>query len=137
VWWTAVEIWKPYIREYKLKSTKTRVMYDEIHIGGILDMDAHVYHRDLVIFGDVLEHMVKADARLALERAYVGGAWNIAVSVPTIHAPQGEVGGNPYEEHVHHYTYDEMYRMLFEVTEGAGTIYTEKGPTVSVWWWKR
>ncbi|MBQ1163564.1 class I SAM-dependent methyltransferase, partial [Streptomyces sp. A73] len=32
VWWTAVEVHKPYVAKYQLRSTKTRTMYDEIHV---------------------------------------------------------------------------------------------------------
>lgn len=136
IWWTGIEAWKPYVRQFKLKSTKTRVMYDELHIMEAADAELHLFHRDLVIFGDVLEHMSKGEAQRLLNRAHEGGAWNIAVSVPIIHAPQGAVDGNPYEEHVHHYTVEEMTEMLLECLPG-GTLHKQPQTTVGVWWWTR
>src|ERR1043165_2143927 len=77
VWWTAVEIYKPYIAKYKLKSTKTRRMYDEIHVEDVRESEGHLFYRDLVIFGDVLEHVERDDAVTLLQRAVAAGAWNI------------------------------------------------------------
>lgn len=136
LWWTGIEVWKPYISKYKLKSTKTRVAYDEIHNINAVEAPLHLFHRDLVILGDVLEHMSKEDAKRLLNRVHEGGAWNIAVSVPIIHAPQGAVEGNPYEEHVHHYTVEEMTDMLLECLP-SGTLHKEPQTTVGVWWWTR
>lgn len=141
VWWTGVEVWKPYISKYKLKSTKTRVMYDEMHNMNAMDAPAHLFYRDLVILGDVLEHMPREQAIVLLNRIHEGpedghGALNVAVSVPIVHAPQGAVEGNPYEEHVHHYTVEEMTDMLHECLPG-GTLHMEPQATVGVWWWSR
>ncbi|AWT42571.1 MULTISPECIES: class I SAM-dependent methyltransferase [Streptomyces] len=134
IWWTAIEIHKPYVAKYKLKSTKTRAMYDEIHVEDARDADNHLFHRDLVIFGDVLEHMPREDAVALLQRAEAAGAWHILVSLPIVEAPQGEVDGNPYEEHVHHWDADDMDSVLAQL---GGRTEAMRGDTLGVWWWSR
>lgn len=134
VWWTAVEIHKPYVRKYGLKSTKTRTMYDEIHVMDAREAPEHLYYRDLVVAGDVLEHMPREDAVALLQRIEATGAWNILVSLPIVEAPQGEVDGNPHEEHVHHWAAEDMDRVLGNL---GGSLDVMHGETLGVWWWSR
>ncbi|MFJ8594864.1 class I SAM-dependent methyltransferase [Streptomyces sp. NPDC093598] len=135
VWWTAIEIYKPYIRRYGLKNTaKRKEMYDEVHTLDARVAPDHLFHRDLVIFGDVLEHMAWGDAGDLLRKAEAAGAWNILVSLPIVEAPQGEVDGNPHEEHVHHWDADDMDSVLAEL---GGNVQPMRGDTLGVWWWSR
>lgn len=135
IWWTAIEIHKPYITKYKLKNTKTRTdRYDEIHVDDARNVDNHLFHRDLVIAGDVLEHMPREDAVTLLQRIEAAGAWNILISVPIVEAPQGEVDGNPAEEHVHHWEFDDMAAVLRGL---GGHVESMRGQTLGVWWWSR
>jgi hypothetical protein len=135
VWWTCIEIHKPYIRKYGLKNTaKRRDMYDEVHNLDAREAPDHLYFRDLVIFGDVLEHMPREDAVALLHRAEAAGCWNILVSLPIVEAPQGEVDGNPHEAHVHHWDADDMDSVLAEL---GGRVEKMRGGTLGVWWWSR
>ncbi|MFF9631747.1 methyltransferase domain-containing protein [Streptomyces fradiae] len=134
IWWTAIEIHKPYIAKYKLKTTKTRRMYDEIHVEDARRSAGHLFHRDLVICGDVLEHMPREDAVELLRRIEAAGAWNILISVPIVDAPQGEVDGNPHEAHVHHWDAGDMDQVLAQLGGRTGTY---RGHTLGVWWWSR
>lgn len=134
VWWTAVEIFQPYIRRFKLKSTKTRTMYDEIHVLDAREAPDHLYHRDLVVLGDVAEHLPREDAVALLERIVAAGTWNILVSVPIIDAPQGEVDGNPHEAHLHQWDADDMDGVLAGL---GGQVDSFRGETLGVWWWTR
>jgi hypothetical protein len=134
VWWTAVEIHRPYITKYKLKSTKTRRMYDEIHVEDVRESADHLFYRDLVIFGDVLEHVERDDAVALLQRAEAAGAWNILVSVPIVPSEQGEVDGNPYEAHLHQWDPDDMDQVLAGL---GGTVDSMRGSTLGCWWWTR
>ncbi|SDL28024.1 methyltransferase domain-containing protein [Streptomyces indicus] len=134
VWWTGIEIYKPYIAKYKLKSTKTRSMYDELHVEDARDSAAHLFHRDLVIFGDVLEHMPRLAADVLLQQAAAAGAWNILVSVPIVESVQGEVDGNPHEAHVHQWDADDMDQVLAGL---GGKVESIRGDTLGCWWWSR
>jgi hypothetical protein len=134
VWWTAIEVHKPYITKFKLKSTKTRKMYDEIHVEDVRESEDHLFYRDLVIFGDVLEHLERDDAVALLQRAETAGAWNILVSLPIVDSPQGEVDGNPHEAHLHQWDPDDMDAVLAEL---GGRVETFRGGTLGCWWWNR
>jgi len=135
VWWTAIEVHKPYIRKYGLKNTaKRKDMYDEVHNLDARVASDHLFHRDLVIFGDVLEHMARGDAIDLLRKAEAAGAWNILVSLPIVEAPQGEVDGNPHEEHVHHWDANDMDSVLAKL---GGRVELMRGDTLGVWWWSR
>lgn len=139
VWWTGIEIHKPYVAKYKLKSSKARKMYDEIHVEDARESEAHLFHRDLVICGDVLEHMPPEGAVTLLARIADGpedaeGAWNILVSLPIVESTQGEVDGNPHEAHVHQWTADEMDDVLASL---GGNVDSFRGSTLGCWWWSR
>lgn len=138
-WWTAIEIHKPYITKYKLKSTKTRSMYDEIHVEDARESEGHLFFRDLVICGDVLEHMPREDAVALLDRIVEGpsdahGAQHILISLPIVESVQGEVDGNAHEEHVHQWDSDDLDRVLGKL---GGKVETFRGYTLGVWWWSR
>lgn len=93
-YWTAIEIWAPYVEQYKLEQA-----YDQVIVGDALFIIPGIYNSDCVIAGDVLEHMSKNSA-IILASIILERAWNLIVSVPIVHYPQGAVGGNPYERHV-------------------------------------
>lgn len=87
-----VEIWGPYIESFRL-----REFYDEVWI-----CDARIYpdfKYDLVILGDVLEHMSKEDA-IALWKKISKQAKYALISIPIIHFHQEDANGNPYERHI-------------------------------------
>ena len=86
-----VEVWEPYVEEYFLKER-----YDQLFIQDVREMTEFSY--DLVILGDVLEHMPEADA-VALWDLISKQARHAMISIPIGHHPQGAWGGNPYEIH--------------------------------------
>jgi phospholipid N-methyltransferase len=88
----AIEAWDPYITEYDLNSK-----YDNVFKVDARNWEDWDY--DLVIFGDILEHMSKEDA-LSLWEKVSKQAKHALISIPIIYAPQGHAHGNPYEEHV-------------------------------------
>jgi hypothetical protein len=88
----AVEVWKPYIEDYNLKD-----IYHNVYESDIRSWENFNY--DLVVFGDILEHMTKEDAVSVWEKASKQAKYAL-ISIPIIHYPQGHLLGNPYEEHV-------------------------------------
>lgn len=87
----AIEAWAPYIEQFKLTET-----YDSV-----FNRDArqwHDYAYDLVVFGDVLEHMPESEAVELWSRASKVAKYGL-ITIPIIHYPQGAEFGNPYEVH--------------------------------------
>jgi 2-polyprenyl-3-methyl-5-hydroxy-6-metoxy-1,4-benzoquinol methylase len=89
---TAIEIYQKNIDQFNLDA-----IYDKVICADVRFMNA--INADLIIFGDVLEHMTKAEAIAVWEMARKGCSWAI-LSIPIIHYPQGEVDGNIHETHV-------------------------------------
>jgi hypothetical protein len=88
----AVEIWAPYIEEYQLRD-----VYDNVFV-----CDARLWQDfayDLVILGDVLEHLSFDDA-VSLWRRISAGAEAALLSLPVVPYPQDAYEGNPYETHL-------------------------------------
>ncbi len=88
-----LEIWEPYVHTYRL-----REYYDEIIIGDarLVDLPA----ADVVILGDVAEHMTEVEALDLWQRAGAAARRAVYLSIPIVHYPQGEIEGNEHEHHV-------------------------------------
>jgi SAM-dependent methyltransferase len=90
--WTGLEVYPPYVARYGLE-----FKYDEVLIGDVRSYDWRT-EWDLVIFGDVLEHLELADATRAWQCA-LRQSTHVLASLPIVHYPQGECGGNVHECH--------------------------------------
>ena len=85
-----VEVYKPNIEKYKLESKYRRVYNEDIR-----DFKYEFY--DIIIFGDVLEHLETEEARKVLKYAFKRSR-EIVVAVPYMYE-QGIVEDNIYEIH--------------------------------------
>ncbi len=87
----AVEIFLPNIDKHELRS-KYRMVYG-------VDIE-HLPYKwyDLIIFGDVIEHMSVEKAQKVLKYAYPR-CEDMVVAVPFLYT-QGEIYGNPWEVHI-------------------------------------
>lgn len=97
----AVEIFKPYIDGYGLRSK-----YRNVYCSNITDFSYD--HYDLIIFGDVLEHMTVEQAQKVLDYAKPRSN-DILIAVPFLYH-QGECRGNPFERHIQ----DDLTPELFD-----------------------
>lgn len=88
----AIEVWEPYVKEFELKSLYTNVYTQDVRTWDNWDYD-------LVIFGDVLEHMTKEEAIEIWAKVSEQARYAI-ISIPLGHNHQDAYNGNPYEEHV-------------------------------------
>ena len=88
----AVEVWQPYIDQFDLENR-----YDKIFAMDVRDLTNFAY--DLVILGDVLEHMSE-DSAVELWNRISQQARHAIISIPIIHYHQDAINGNPYEIHV-------------------------------------
>jgi 2-polyprenyl-3-methyl-5-hydroxy-6-metoxy-1,4-benzoquinol methylase len=91
---TAIEIYPKNISQYNLNS-----LYDHVLCMDVRDVSTFGKETDLVIFGDVLEHMSRDDAMFVWNLARRDAKYGI-ISMPIIHYPQGEIDGNIHETHV-------------------------------------
>ncbi len=102
--YTGIEIWAPYIDEFNLHD-----LYDKLIIA---DVRYVVWPRgDCVIFGDVLEHLVKEDAIKVLkvaEKKYN----HVVISVPIGLYMQGGSHGNKYEAHLSSWEFEELQSLF-------------------------
>ena len=90
----AIEFFEPYIMAHQ------RALYNDIRIGDIREASLDCGHYDLIIAGDVIEHLDKKDAEDVLDRLYLLSDKALLVNIPLgpgwIHPEQY---GNPAEEH--------------------------------------
>lgn len=87
----AVEIFRPNIENHKLYEK-----YRNVYNADVADFEYEWY--DLIIFGDVIEHMTVEKAQRVLEYA-MPRCKDMVVAVP-FHFHQDEQYGNPYEVHI-------------------------------------
>jgi SAM-dependent methyltransferase len=90
---TGIEIYAPYVDTYRL-----RTYYDEIIVGDARLVDFP--ESDVVILGDVAEHMSEPDALALWHKAAATARRAVFLSIPIVHYPQHEIEGNPHETHV-------------------------------------
>ena len=87
----AVEIWEPNVSYHRLQDR-----YRRVHCA---DIDGLEYGRyDLIIFGDVIEHMDTAKAQRVLDYAR-SRCRDVIIGVPFLYR-QDAIYGNPYERHI-------------------------------------
>lgn len=123
--WIGIEVWKPYIKEFKLEERYSKIF--QIDSRNINWED--IGFVDLTIIGDMLEHISKDDAVNLVNDVLKFSKFCI-ISIPIIHFPQDEVNNNPYEKHVK----DDWSHN--EVIETFGT-YVKKfeiGHEIGVYW---
>ena len=109
-----IEIFEPYVHTYRLHQ-----YYDDVVVG---DARATPFpDTDIVILGDVAEHMTEPEAVALWQKAC--GAARIAVylSIPIIHYPQGHIEGNSHEAHV---VDDWNHERVLAAFEGIGEWWT-------------
>lgn len=85
-----VEVFIPYIKQFKLEEK-----YENVFVANITDFKYSNY--DLIIFGDIIEHLKVNDAQYVLKYAY-DRCENFIVAVPYLYE-QGECYGNKHEMH--------------------------------------
>lgn len=106
----AVEVWQPYIDQFNLNARYDKVFNQDVRT--ITDFDY-----DLVILGDILEHMTEAEA-LEVWNKVSNQAKHAIISMPIIHYHQEAINGNPYEVHVEEdWTTERILKAFGEIKE--------------------
>lgn len=113
----AVEVWKPYVDQYSLHKKYRNVFVEDARLH-------EDFSYDLVIFGDVLEHMPEQDAVLLWNRASEQAMFGL-ISIPIVHMPQEEIDNNPYEVHEEEdWTTDKVLEKFHSIVEYHEFIHT-------------
>jgi hypothetical protein len=86
-----IEIHEPYVEMFKLN-----YFYNKLIVGNILDFNIDGY--ELIIMGDILEHINYTEAKSLLEKIQSKGI-KMMVAVPYLFE-QGEYLNNIYETHL-------------------------------------
>jgi hypothetical protein len=128
-WWDCVEIHEPYIERFNLWE-----YYNMVFFSDILDFSRDKKY-DVVIFGDVLEHMTKEQALEVLSGAKIYSDY-VIISLPLdaeTNAPPGTGDvdwGNIHELHLAKWSFDEFLTEL-EILD-YDIIATERYPEIAV-----
>ncbi|SDP38860.1 Methyltransferase domain-containing protein [Nakamurella panacisegetis] len=109
-----IEIFEPYVTTYRLHE-----YYDEIIIGDVREVE--LPSTDVVILGDVAEHMTEEQALDLWARSAAAARRAVYLSIPIVHYPQGEIEGN---EHEHHVVDDWDHDKVMSAFPGIGRYFT-------------
>jgi|LakMenEpi03Aug12_release.lakeMendotaPanAssembly.Ray.scaffolds.fasta_scaffold03006_29 hypothetical protein len=101
-----VEVFSNYVKDYNLTEK-----YKKVIIGDITKLDIDFDEYDLIIFGDVIEHIALEDAKLLLNKI---NRSDVIIGVP-FNSPQGIHFENEYEIHLQD---DLTFINFFERFEG-------------------
>lgn len=109
-----VEIFAPYRNTFSLDAR-----YDNLIIGDARDSKLKLPRGsyDLVIMGDVLEHMTAHEAEDVWCRMLALSTRACILSIPVIEYPQGPVLGNEHEAHISTWDAHKVLKSLPEITE--------------------
>jgi hypothetical protein len=90
-----------------------------VRIADVLEVAGELEGYDLVVLGDVIEHLGK-DEGLALLRTLLARNRNVLVVTP-FHYFDQEVEGNPHQRHRSHWTIDDFKPWVFDYDVAGGS----------------
>lgn len=104
--WIGIEAYYPYVQEFDLDGK-----YDDIIIGDARYIDYNkLPKQDLIIIGDMIEHMEKQQAKDLLTEL-LDHTRHILICFPVQHLDQHD-DRNPFEDHIDHWDYEEMNNFM-------------------------
>lgn len=112
-----VEAWEPYVKNFKLKN-----LYHKLYVDDVLNLSQDILDEyDLIVMGDVLEHIEKQDAIELLDRIR---GW-VVIATPFEHFHTDE-GLPPTEAHVSHWTEEDFVNTnrldRYEISYGSHVV---------------
>lgn len=114
-----IEVHAPYIARFGLDR-----LYDEITVADIRSLNDFPL-ADVVILGDVLEHLRFDEAQDAWFRARGAARLGVFLSLPIVDYPQGECEGNAHEAHLETWSHERVLAGLGGIV--AFETYSEIG----------
>lgn len=116
---TGIEVWHPYVDQFKLLEKYNELIVSDARTTLTSLATTRRARWDVVIFGDVLEHVTKEEALVMWRQAQTLARMGVILSIPTVHYPQeGDPYGNPHEAHVKDdWSVDEVLSSFTGITE--------------------
>lgn len=109
------EVWEPTVDREGLRDLyRTVIVDDVVNVVNGAAWNASVGY-DLVIMGDVLEHLAHEDAAYVVDRILEVGA-DVIVVVPYVY-PQDEEDGNVYQRHIQDQLTPELMSSMYPTLE--------------------
>lgn len=87
----AVEAWRPYIAKYKLADKQRKLTHASV-------VDHNEFDYDVILFGDILEHLSVKDAQKVVAKMYPR-CKELVIAVPFLYK-QDAINHNPFEIHI-------------------------------------
>lgn len=107
-----IELFEPYIQPHH------RSLYSSITIGDIRELADTVEPHELIICGDVIEHLEKDEGQAVLDTLYEKATRALLLNIPIGDGwDHPEVHGNPGELHRSQWEFEDLDRFLALVTE--------------------
>lgn len=103
-----IEVWDPYITKYNLIP-----QYDKLYNVNMMDFKYEDLEYDVMILGDVLEHLEYEDAITFINKAKTHVKFIYLIIPISLCVQDGGFYGNPFESHLYQWT-DEELKELFE-----------------------
>lgn len=123
-----VEFFEPYIQQHQ------RWLYNDLIIGDIQDVVQRLDSYELIVAGDVIEHIEKGQAQQVLDALYARARRALIVNIPLAGDwDHPEAHGNPAELHRSQWTEEDFSRFphdrkIFQMGCGTyGVFYLPKG----------
>lgn len=107
-----IEVFEPYVERYGLNDLYDRVLVTDARTAPFPTVD-------VVILGDVLEHMQLTEAVEVWHRALRAARMAVFASLPIIDYPQGALEGNCHETHLVTWDHDMVMATLPGIEEFA------------------
>lgn len=97
-----------------------RLIYDDIHIGDIRELVADLDIYDVVLMGDVIEHLEKDHGYPVLDKLLQKTRQAIIIVTPAFHLVQGSLYGNEAERHLSFWQAKDFQRYPLSVVQVVG-----------------
>lgn len=114
-----IEVFEPYLTDVH------RHIYDEIIIGNAIDILDNLPSFDVVLAADIIEHFPKEEGLIFLDKLMKVTSKRLIITTPGYKFPQGELFGNPYEEHKSNWRKDDFASRGFGCVDYDAILYCE------------
>lgn len=108
----AIEIHEPYIERFGLLAKYKDIVLDDVRNWSVDCVYNEFTAADVVILGDVLEHLSHEDALAVWSTARAVARKAVLLSLPIVEYPQGAVDGNEHEAHLHTWSHEAVLAEL-------------------------